>query len=190
MTTPALPNLEPGKVYRTSDLYSWSSNPTRLAAQLVDRGELVRLRHGLFAAPRHSRWGDVPPDDDALLQAFLGGSPYLVSGPPRWNALGLGATAMFASPLVYNTKRSGEFELGGRRFFLRRVRFPAAPTQEWFAVDLLSNAEQAGVSPAEVTSALRRAVQARRLDAARLLEAARDYATRDVQERVAAATTP
>lgn len=190
MTASARPNLEPGKVYRTSDLARWSANPTRLAARLVDQGELVRLRRGLFAAPRASRWGNVPPSDDALLTSFLGGSPYIVTGPPRWNALGLGATAMFAMPLVYNTLRSGVFDLGGRPFLLRRVRFPTNPPPEWFAVDLLMNAEQAGASLTALMGALARAVLAGRLDRARLQQMAKAYATHDIQNQVARATAP
>jgi hypothetical protein len=46
---------------------------------------------------------------------------------------------MFAHPLVYNRKRSGLFNLGGRTFDLRRVQFPDQPTLEWFVVDLLEN---------------------------------------------------
>lgn len=184
MTTAAHPSLEPGKVYRTRDLARWSANPTRLAARLVRDGELVQLRHGLYAAPRKSRFGLVPPSDDALLAAFLDGEPYLVTGPPRWNALGLGATAVFAVPLVYNTLRSGEFDLGGRRFLLRRVRFPPDPTPEWFTIDLLSNVGSAGVAEREVVEAVGRAVRAGRLDPVRLQRCAESYATHKVQRQV------
>jgi hypothetical protein len=52
---------------------------------------------------------------------------------------------MFAVTLVYNTRRSGEFQLGGRRFLLRRVYFPEKPTAEWFIVDLLQHHDMAGV---------------------------------------------
>jgi hypothetical protein len=31
MNTPARPELEPGRAYRTRDLRPWSANPTRLA---------------------------------------------------------------------------------------------------------------------------------------------------------------
>src|SRR3990170_8802520 len=82
--------------------------------------------HGLFVHPRRGRFGVVPPSDEELLRAFLCGAPFVLTGPDRWNALGLGTTAVFAAPLVYNTKRSGTFELGGRRFVLRRVAFPGA----------------------------------------------------------------
>ena len=101
--------LDPGTVYRTAWLRRWGDNPTRLAHKLERRGLVQRLGHGLFYAPRKSRFGDVPPSDEALLDAFLDGTPYVVTGPHRWNALGLGSTALFARPLVYNTKRTGTF---------------------------------------------------------------------------------
>ena len=148
----------------------------------------MRLRHGLFAALENSRFGPVPPSDEALLDAFLGGDRWLVSGPPRWNALGLGSTALFAMTLVYNRKRSGRFVLGGRTFLFRRVPFPDEVTPEWFVVDLLSNVNRAGVSPEVVTEKLGRAVAAGRFVRERLNAMAREYATADVQKRVAEAT--
>ena len=142
---PLLP-LDPGQVYRTRDLARWSRNPTRLAARLVERGSLRRLGWGLYMRPRASRFGDVPPSDEDLLRAFLVDAPFVVTGPPAWNALSLGATALHADTLVYNTKRSGAFRLGGRTFRLRRVAFPENPPAEWFVVDLLQHADEAGVS--------------------------------------------
>lgn len=183
-----VPDLEPGRVYRTGDLRPWSANPTRLASRLVRQGALVPLRHGLYSAPRTSRFGPVPPSDEALLEAFLGGDPWLVTGPPLWSALGLGSTALFAMPLVYNHKRSGVFELGGRWFLLRRVRFPVEVTPEWYVVDLITHANSAGVSREVVLDGLGRAMAAGRFDRERLNAAAREYATRDIQERVAAVT--
>lgn len=185
MTVASRPHLEPGRVYRTKDLGRFSANPTRLAARLVREGELVRLRHGLFAAPQHSRFGSVPPSDEALLEAFLDGSRWLVTGPPRWNALGLGATAVFAMPLVYNTRRSGVFDLGDRRFQLSRTRFPERPAPEWFVIDLMSNASRAGVTLQQLTESLKRAVSAGRFDVHTLREMAEQYATREIQDRVA-----
>lgn len=54
--------------------------------------------------------------DEVLLEALLDGEPFIISGPQMWNALGLGSTAMFAATLVYNTRRTGEYTLDGRRF--------------------------------------------------------------------------
>ena len=45
------------------------------------------------------------------MRAFLDGGPFVFTGPERWNALGLGTTAMFAVPL-YITKRDGTFAFG------------------------------------------------------------------------------
>lgn len=173
--------LDHDRVYRTRELARWSRNPSRLAARLVETGTLRRLGHGLYVRPRSSRFGDVPPSDEALLQALLGDTPFVVTGPPAWNALGLGSTAMHADTLVYNTRRSGTYRLGGRDFRLRRVAFPARPPREWFVVDLLEHAAEAGVSRREVAANVLRAVAAGRLDAERLGEMALRYAREDVR---------
>jgi len=187
MTAPTQPHLEPGRVYRTRDLAAWTTNPPRLAKRLVSGGALLPLAHGLFACPKYSRFGVVPPTDEELLRAFLDGAPFVFTGPDRWNALGLGSTALFAAPLVYNTKRSGTFELGGRKFVLRRVAFPESPPVEWFVIDLLENADQAATSRADVAMALARALSRNAFDRHQLREMARRYGTRATQALVEAA---
>ena len=177
---PLLP-LSPGRVYRTRDLARWTRNPTRLAARLVETGALRRLAHGLYTWQRTGRFGPVPPTDEELLRAFLGETPFVLTGPPAWNALGLGATAVHADTLVYNTKRSGTFRLGGRSFRLRRVAFPKQPPKEWFVVDLLQHAGEVGVSREEVVHAVKRALAAGRLDTDRLRLMAERYARRSVR---------
>ncbi|RJQ07859.1 MAG: hypothetical protein C4558_09040 [Dehalococcoidia bacterium] len=179
--------LESGRVYRTRDLVRWSSNPTRFARRLVEAGQLQPLAHGLFAAPKRSRFGPVPPTDEEVMRAFLDGTPFVLTGPERWNALGLGTSATFATQLVYNTKRSGEFTLGRRRFLLRRVAFPRNPSPEWFVVDLFQHAEQAAADRNDLTAVLTQAVRQRRLDPDRLHAMAEEYGTKDTQARVAAA---
>jgi hypothetical protein len=164
--------LEAGRVYRTSWLRRFGDNPTRLSQRLEARGLVRRLGHGLFYAPTSGRFGEVPPSDEALLDAFLDGTPYLATGPPRWNALGLGSTALFVHPLVYNTKRTGRFLVGRRTFDLRREKFPARPTAEWFVVDLLHHADEAGVDRHDVTENLTRALRRGRFDLDRLFEMA------------------
>lgn len=182
MTHPAQPKLEAGRVYRTEHFARWSANAPRLAKRLVKEGKLVPLARGLFAHPKNTRFGAAPPQDAELLRAFLGGAPFVITGPERWNALGLGSTAVFATPLVYNTKRSGNFALGHRAFQLRRVAFPSTPTPEWFVVDLFENAGKAGLSRDELTSALTRALAEGRFKAPRLRAAADRYATRATRE--------
>lgn len=186
MTT-TQPRLQTGRVYRTRDLSRWGANPTRLAGKLVAEGRLQPLAHGLFVHSKQSRFGAVPPTDEEVMRAFLDGASFVLTGPERWNALGLGTSAMFAAQLVYNTKRSGEFRLGGRRFLLRRVAFPKNPPPEWFVVDLFQHAEQAATDRDDLTQALARALRQGRFDADRLRTMAREYGSKDTQSRVATA---
>ena len=61
------------------------------------------------------------------MRAFLDGAPFVFTGPEQWNALGLGTTAVFATPLVYNGRRSGNVQ--SRRAALRPPprRLPGPP---------------------------------------------------------------
>lgn len=178
MSYAAQPNLEPGRAYRTRDLRRWGANPTRLARRLVSEGKLREAAHGLFYAPIVSRFGLAPARDDELLRRFFAGSPFVVTGPPRWNALGLGSTAMFAATLVYNTRRTGDFTFDGRRFLLRRVLFPESPPPEWFVVDILQHHEMAGASLAELEERLIATLREGRWDRSSLREMAGAYGTK------------
>ena len=179
MPAPANPNLRPGTVYRTRFFRKYGKNPTRLAARLVNEGRLEKLRSGLYYAPRTSRFGAVPPSDKELLRAFFGDAPYLVTGPSVWNTLALGSTSVANVPLVYNLERSGEVELAGRKFDLRRIRFPHRDVgPEYFVVDLFENAEFAGVEWSVLSDNLGRAMANQRFDASRLEDAARGYGSK------------
>jgi hypothetical protein len=184
MATAARPQLTPGRVYRTRDLQRWSANAPRLAKRLVRDRALVPLGRGLFFHPKAGHFGRVPPSDEELLRGFLDGTPFVVTGPERWNALGLGTTAVFAAPLVYDHKRSGFFVLGGRPFDLHRRAFPKSPSPEWFVVDLFENADQAGASRAELTSALARALMRSAFDRQRLTEMAQRFGTKTTQRAI------
>lgn len=175
------PRLKPGKVYRTKDLAKFGKNPPRLAKRLVTEGELQPLARGVFVRPEESKFGRVPPSREELMKSYLNGGRFVFSGPEQWNALSLGSTAMFASQLVYNESRSGEVELGGRHFILRRVAFPENPPAEYFAVDLMKNHKKAGVSLSQIETELRRALSEGRLKPSKLRGNARHYGTKPVQ---------
>lgn len=179
--------LQRGRVYRTRDFAQWDSNPSRLVARLVDQGRLNRLRHGLYHCPSMGVFGVVPPSEDALLKGYFGRRPFLRTGPTLWNGLGLGATAVEAVPLVYNTKVTGEIDLGGRRFEFRRVRFPRTPPQEYFVVDLLKESGRAGADRERILELLVAALREERFDTGRLLDMANRFAGKGVQTRVKAA---
>jgi hypothetical protein len=85
---------------------------------------------------------------------------------------------MFAVTLVYNTQRSGEFQLGGRRFLLRRVYFPTEPTAEWFIVDLLQHHDMAGVGLSVLRERLVATLRSGRWNRARLRQMAESYGTK------------
>jgi len=192
MSLPTQPELEPGRAYRTRELRRWSANPTRLAKRLVREGKLRQATQGIFYAPVESKFGPTPVSETAVLRAFFGDAPFLVSGPPRWNALGLGSTALFAATLVYNTKRTGELTFDGRRYLLRRVRFPKGPPPEYFVIDLLQHHDMAGVSSAELEEGLTATLAQGRWDRRRLREMATRYATKATQalvERALCATS-
>jgi hypothetical protein len=184
MPNAARPHFEPGRVYRTRDLAPWGANTPRLARRLTREGSLRQLAHGLYFAPIPSRFGPAPPEDGQILRGFLGDDNFVVTGPPRWNALGLGSTALFSATLVYNAKRSGTFAFGKRRFHLRRVLFPTAPPLEWFAIDLLENHAVAGVSLGELGKSLTRALGGGRFDVRRLRTMARGFGTKTTQRIV------
>lgn len=181
---------EPGCVYRTGDLRRWTGNPTRMAKRLVAQGQLKPLAQGLYAAPRQTRFGEAPPKVEAVLEAFLDHTPFVLTGPEYWNALGLGSTALFPKQLVYNTKRSGEFDLGGRRFLLRRVAFPARVTREWYAVDLVEHRDTVGLATEVLITRMRNAIGQGGLDRDRLRDTAREYGTRNTQNLVEQALKP
>jgi hypothetical protein len=178
MNLAAQPEIEAGRTFRTEDLRRWSANPARLAKRLVRQGRLRQAARGLFYASVQGRFGQAPAAEDEVLRAFLRDDAFVITGPPKWNALGLGSTAMFAATLVYNRKRTGEFTFDGRRFLLRRVLFPSEPPPEWFVVDLLQHHDTAGVTLAELAARLVARIADGCWNPDRLRELARRYGTK------------
>ncbi len=170
--------LEPGRVYRPKDFADQAKNPTVVLERLVSEGRLERLAFGLYHCPRSGRFGPRPPDDEALLSAFLGGRDYVLSGPAFWNALRLGPTGLAATPLVYNSVRSGVLRVGRRTFEFRRVRFPKSPTPEWYAVDLLNHAQEAGASALDLVEPLAGALASSSLNRSAFFSALDEFGTR------------
>jgi hypothetical protein len=87
---------------------------------------------------------------------------------------------MFASTLVYNTLRTGDFTLAGRTFVLRRVYFPEAPTPEWFVVYQLKHHDMAGVALSELRTNLVATLRLGRWDVERLREMTATYGTKAI----------
>jgi hypothetical protein len=137
-----LQNIHPGEVYRRSDLEYYSTAIDRHLAQLTEDGILVKVNHGLYYAPKKSKFGVVPPDDQQLVERFLKDDDFLLVSPNAYNALGLGLTQLYNTTWVYNHKRKGEFQLNGKTFELKlKSSFPKEITKEFLLVDLLNNSQ-------------------------------------------------
>ena len=132
-------HLKRGRVYRRSDLMGWSNAVDRHLAQLVEEGTLKKLSHGLYYYPKETVFGEVPPDEASLVRTFLKDRDFLITSPNAYNSLGVGTTQLYNKRVVYNHKRHGEFELGGRRFFFHmKPKFPKKLSREFLLVDLVN----------------------------------------------------
>jgi hypothetical protein len=167
-------HLRRGNVYRRADLARWSKSVDRHLEQLVSEGTLEKLAPGLYHYPKVSAFGKVPPEDAALVRSFLKDDRFLLTTPNAYNSLGVGTTQLYNRKTVYNHKRHGDFELGGKKFSFRmKPHFPKKPTPEFLLVDLVNNIEEL----AEDRKALMEqvAAKAQRLDPVKLRKSVSAY---------------
>jgi hypothetical protein len=133
-------HLRPGQVYRRVDLEQWSTAVDRHLKQLVEDGALQKMSQGLYYYPVKASFGPVPPEDEKLVRAFLKSDDFLLASPNLYNSLGVGTTQLYNKLVVYNHKRHGLFELGGKEFDFRlKHKFPKELSEEFLLVDLLNN---------------------------------------------------
>ena len=175
MPAPCQPDLRLATVYRTEDLSQWGTNPSRLAKRLVAEGCLKKLGWGLFVTTQRSKFGVLPPKDEELLHRFLYKTPFVITGPERWNVLNLGSTAVASLRIVYNQKRSGIFNFDGQKFLLKRIPFPQPITSEWFVVDLIEHREMVSLTMDLLEEKLILALKWRRFDPNKLQEMANRF---------------
>lgn len=133
-------HLRVGQVYRRSDLAQWSNAVDRHMKALVRAGVLKKLSGGLYFHPKKTPFGEVPPEDEKLVRAFLKDDRFLLTSPNAYNALGVGTTQLYNEQVVYNHKRHGKFRLGGRLFDFRiKPHFPHTSSEAFLLVDLVNN---------------------------------------------------
>ncbi len=143
--------LKPGRAYRREELARWSTSVDRHLKQLVERGVLKKLSGGLYAYPKETAFGPAPASDKDVVRAFLRDDRFLLASPNAYNSLGVGTTQLYDKTVVYNHKRHGEFQLGGRKFAFRvKPRFPKSLTKEFLLVDLVNNVDQLAEAKDEV----------------------------------------
>src|SRR6267378_5657603 len=143
--------LRPGQVYRREDVARWSNAVDRHLKQLVEEGTLTKLAGGLYAYPKQTVFGNAPAEDDKLVEAFLKDNRFLLASPNAYNSLGVGTTQLYNKTVVYNHKRHGDFQLGGRKFDFRlKPAFPRKLSPEFLLIDLVNNVDQLAESKNEV----------------------------------------
>lgn len=133
-------NIQPGEIYRRADIENWTTAVDRHLHMLTEDGTLQKLSQGLYYAPKKSKFGVSPPNEDRLVERFLKDDSYLLFTPNVYNSLGLGLTQLYNTTWVYNHKRKGIFKLNGRNFLFRlKSAFPQRLSPEYLVVDLLNN---------------------------------------------------
>ncbi|MBP9692342.1 MAG: hypothetical protein KBD90_03310 [Alphaproteobacteria bacterium] len=136
-------HLHPGAVYRRADLAKWSKAVDRHLQQLQKKGVLTKLSGGLYYYPKKTAFGEAPANDHTLVASFLKDTRFLLTTPNAYNALDVGTTQLYNETVVYNHKRHGRFQLGGRVFdFRMKPHFPSKLNPEFLLVDLVNNMER------------------------------------------------
>jgi hypothetical protein len=167
-------HLKPGRVYRREDLTRWSTSVDRHLKQLVESGVLGKLSGGLYACPKETVFGQAPAKDSDVVSAFLKDDRFLLASPNAYNSLGVGTTQLYDKTVVYNHKRHGDFQLGGRKFAFRvKPRFPKSLTKEFLLVDLVNNVDQLAEAKNEVLNRVTQRLTSS--DGPRLRRAVREY---------------
>lgn len=169
-------HLRRGRVYRRGDLVKWSASVDRHLMELVDGGILKKLSHGLYYYPTYTVFGMVPPDEKALVSSFLKDDKFLLTSPNDYNKLGVGTTQLYNKRVVYNRKRHGEIELGGRTFFFHmKDHFPSKVSEEFLLVDLLNNINTLAEDKQEVLKKVEKRVHT--MNCEKLQKAVKSYGT-------------
>ncbi len=166
--------LQPGQIYQRKGLARWSTAVDRHLKLLVEDGTLVKLSQGLYYCPKKTAFGDAPPDEKALVRAFLRDDRFLITSPNVYNALGIGATQLYNQTVVYNHKRHGKLTLGKRTFdFRKKPFFPLEPSREFLLVDLVNHVEHVAEDRATLLAEVEKKVPA--FERSALADAVRKY---------------
>ena len=91
-------HLKQGQVYRRGDLEKWSNAVDRHLKQLVEEETLQKLSQGLYYYPVKASFGNVPPEDEKLVRAFLKSDDFLLTSPNLYNSFSLPLTAFTFPP--------------------------------------------------------------------------------------------
>ncbi len=167
-------HIEEGQAYRRENMARWSNAIDRHIRRLVGEGFLVKLSGGLYMRPKMTAFGRVPAPERVVVEAFLKDGRFLLASPNQYNMLGLGTTQLYNETVVYNHKRHGVLNIGGRTFRFEKNRlFPAEATQEFLLVDAVNNVDRLAEDREVVLEKVRK--RARTMDQEALIQAVREY---------------
>ena len=152
-------HLKPGQVYRRVVLEQWSTAVDRHLKQLVENRTLQKMAQGVYYCPAKASFGNVPPEDEKLVRAFLKSDDFLLTSPNLYNSLGVGTSQLYNKRVVYNHKRHGHFMLGGKEFDFRlKHKFPKELSEEFLLVDLLNNLNELAEDREDVLKSIKEKV--------------------------------
>lgn len=148
--------LKPGHVYRRADFVLLSSNVDRNLSRLVHEGFLKKVQEGLYLCPKKTPFGEALPDEQELLSKFLNDDHFVVYGPSLFNSLGLGTTQLYNRKVVFNRKRHGQLQVGGRTYFFHKWReAPKKLSKEFLLVEMMNRLDDLAENREQVLSNLK-----------------------------------
>lgn len=167
-------HLEPGQVYRRTDLSKWSKSIDRHLDLLVKEGTLHKLSQGVYHYPKTTAFGVAPAEEETLVRSFLKDDRFLLTSPNAYNGLQVGTTQLYNKRVVYNHKRHGDFKLGNRTFSFRvKPHFPKKLTPEFLIVDLVNNLETLAEDQQDVLKNV--AAKVKTMDAQKMKRSVAEY---------------
>lgn len=176
-----LKKMKYGKVYRRGELLEDSSAADRYLQQLVNKNKLMKVSAGLYVRPKESAFGVVPPNESALVRAFLKDDRFLVFSYSTYNQLGLGLTQLYNQKIVYNYKRHTKMKLGNADYFFKRApNFPKKVTKEFLLVDLFNNLKNLNEDGEKLVENLKRVKD--RFNSKEVLEASLSFGRKSTQK--------
>ena len=146
----------------------------RHVAELVNDGTLQKVSPGVYYYPQKSIFEQQPPEDTALVHAFLKDDKFLITTPNAYNALSVGTTQLYNTTIVYNHKRYGKFKLGNIALnFHMKYYFPYTLTKEFLLKDLMNNPDQLAEEPQQILESISAKVKS--MDHKRLVQLNNTY---------------
>jgi hypothetical protein len=176
-------HLVPGKTYRRSDFAELTSNVDRHIHSLLVDGHLKRLSMGIYLAPKMTAFGEALPDEHSLLKTFLKDDHFVVYSTSQFNSLRFGTTQLYNERVVFNRKRTGQRQVGGRNYTFRLWReAPKSISIEFLVVELLNRLDDLVEDHVSILKSVKSKLS--EMDSAKLNRAAKRFGTLSSQKKL------